>query len=65
MKIKNWKEYIAALERASVLLDQGFEGSIAREKYFRELVKAIVDFETENGELPLPKSVQQNPKDDS
>lgn len=60
MKIRNVREYVAALEKAAILLEHGFEGSIEREKYFREIVNAVMDYEKEHGELTLPP--KESPK---
>lgn len=45
MKIKNHKEYMAAYERAALMMDIGFEGNLEKERYFREIIQAIMEYE--------------------
>ena len=51
MKIRNHREYTIAYERAAMMIDAGFGGSFEREKYFREIINAIIDYEKESPTL--------------
>jgi hypothetical protein len=51
MKIRNHREYTIAYEKAAFMIDAGFGGSFEREKCFREIISAIMEYE-KNG-LPL------------
>ncbi len=59
MKIKNHKEYLAAYERAALMIDAGFEGSLEKERYFREIIQAIMEYEKNTPPAPnLPLNDQ-------
>jgi hypothetical protein len=45
MKIRNHQEYTTAYEKAAIMIDAGFGGNFEREKYFREIINAIIDYE--------------------
>ncbi len=45
MKIRDHREYTIAYERAATMIDAGFGGNFEREKYFREIINAIIDYE--------------------
>jgi hypothetical protein len=45
MKIRNHREYTIAYEKAAIMIDAGFGGSFERERYFREIINAIIDYE--------------------
>jgi hypothetical protein len=47
MKIRNHREYTIAYEKAAFMIDAGFGGSFEREKYFREIISAIMEYEKE------------------
>jgi hypothetical protein len=48
MKIRNHREYIIAYEKAAIMIDAGFGGSLEREKCFREIINAIIEYEKES-----------------
>lgn len=45
MKIRNHREYTIAYERAATMIDAGFGGNFERERYFREIITAIIEYE--------------------
>lgn len=45
MRINNLKEYFTAIEKAAFFLDNGFGGSFEKEKYCRELLNAIKEYD--------------------
>lgn len=45
MTIRNHQEYTTAYEKAAIMIDAGFGGSFERERYFREIINAIMDYE--------------------
>ncbi len=45
MRINNLKEYLTAIEKAAFFLDNGFGGSFEKEKYYRELLNAIKEYD--------------------
>ena len=45
MKIRNHREYTIAYEKAAIMIDAGFGGNFERERYFREIINAIMDYE--------------------
>ncbi len=53
MKIRNHREYTIAYEKATIMIDAGFGGSLEREKYFREIINAITEYEKETPALVL------------
>jgi hypothetical protein len=56
MKIRNHREYIIAYERAAIMIDAGFGGNLERERYFREIIDAIIEYEK-----ITPQLINQNP----
>jgi hypothetical protein len=48
MKIRNHREYTIAYEKAAAFIDAGFGGCFERERYFREIINAIMDYEKES-----------------
>ena len=48
MKIRNHREYTIAYEKAAIMIDAGFGGSFEREKCFREIISAIMEYEKES-----------------
>jgi hypothetical protein len=48
MKIHNLKEYLIAIEKAAFFIDNGFGGSFEKEKYYRELLRAIKEYDEQN-----------------
>lgn len=53
MKIRNHREYTIAYEKAAIMIDAGFGGSFERERYFREIINAIIAYENETPALVL------------
>ncbi|WP_394990994.1 hypothetical protein [Emticicia sp.] len=47
MKIRNNREYTIAYEKAAIMIDAGFGGNFEREKCFREIISAIMEYEKE------------------
>lgn len=45
MKIRNHQEYTIAYEKAAIMIEAGFGGNFERERYFREIINAIIDYE--------------------
>lgn len=45
MKIRNHREYTIAYEKAAIMIDAGFGGNFERERYFREIITAIIEYE--------------------
>lgn len=45
MKIRNHREYTIAYEKAAIMIDAGFGGNFASERYFREIISAIIAYE--------------------
>lgn len=45
MRINNLNEYLTAIEKAAFFLDNGFGGSFEKEKYYRELLNAIKEYD--------------------
>lgn len=45
MKIRNHREYTIAYEKAAIMIDAGFGGNFEREKCFREIINAIIEYE--------------------
>lgn len=57
MKIRNHREYTIAYEKAAIMIDAGFGGSFEREKYFREIISAIMEYEKETPTLMFQPEV--------
>ncbi len=57
MTIRCPKEYQSALYKAAILMDAGFNGSFERERYFREIFKALVEYEEKMVLVPINQSV--------
>jgi hypothetical protein len=53
MKIRNHREYTIAYEKAAIMIDAGFGGSYERERYFREIINAIMEYEKDTPALML------------
>lgn len=45
MKIHNHREYTIAYEKAAIMIDAGFAGNFESERYFREIITAIIAYE--------------------
>lgn len=45
MTIRNTQEYNTALLKAASIMDSGFNGNIERERYYREILTALVEYE--------------------
>jgi hypothetical protein len=45
MKIRNHREYTIAYEKAAIMIDAGFGGNFERERCFREIISAIIEYE--------------------
>ncbi|GAB3824823.1 helix-turn-helix domain-containing protein [Hymenobacter jeollabukensis] len=54
MTLHNPSEYKSALRRLDALVAAGFEGNVALETEFRELVVAIDAYEGQLGLMPIP-----------
>jgi hypothetical protein len=57
MTIRSSKEYQTCLERAALLMDAGFNGSFEKERYFREIFNALVEYEEKMTLIPLNQPV--------
>lgn len=57
MKIRNHQEYTIAYEKAAIMIDAGFGGSFERERYFREIIKAIIDYEKNPVHVTFPNII--------
>ncbi|MFN3850269.1 MAG: hypothetical protein ACK4NY_12615 [Spirosomataceae bacterium] len=56
MTIRNSQEYQTALLKAASIMDTGFNGNIERERYYREILTALVDYELKNSGSPINQS---------
>jgi hypothetical protein len=53
MTIRTNKDYQTALEKAAILMDAGFNGSFEKERYFREIFNALVEYEEKLALVPI------------
>jgi hypothetical protein len=57
MTIRNHREYTIAYEKAAIMIDAGFGGSFEREKYFREIINAIMEYEKNTNHQIFPNQM--------
>jgi hypothetical protein len=59
MTIRSPKEYQSALYKAAILMDAGFNGCFEKERYFREIFKALVEYEEKMVLLPINQPIMR------
>jgi hypothetical protein len=58
MTIRNPQEYQTALLKAASIMDSGFNGNIERERYYREILRALVEYEQKINTNPINRGSQ-------